>query len=126
MSDLGLLSYRYYWRTSIVKAILDLQFKHVSVYELCQKTRMTPDDVIHTLFLMDMVGKTEQGDYIIRCNKKELVAYHKKIQAKGYLTLAPENLKWDPVLYHRILHIEPQDSGAPESSQVSIQTAHSD
>ncbi|KAI8915786.1 acyl-CoA N-acyltransferase [Gorgonomyces haynaldii] len=102
LSDLGLLSYRHYWRTAVVNAILDLDDDLLTIDDIMTKTRMTADDVVHTLFLMNMLHKNAKGDYVLVKNKQALLEYKDKILAKGYIQVKPELLQWDPVLFNRI------------------------
>ncbi|KAH6573096.1 hypothetical protein BASA62_003130 [Batrachochytrium salamandrivorans] len=101
LSELGALSYRYYWRSTIVSAILSHSEPEVSIQALSLKTRMTVDDVIHTLHLLDMIVKNSHGSYAIRCNMPALCAYDEKMRSKGYPTIKVENLRWSPFMFKR-------------------------
>ncbi|KAJ8331911.1 hypothetical protein BDV3_004588 [Batrachochytrium dendrobatidis] len=101
LSELGALSYRYYWRVVIIQAILSRTESEISIQALSLQTRMTVDDIIHTLHLLDMIVKNDHGAYVIRCNMPALREYDEKIKAKGYPTVKPENLRWSPFLFKR-------------------------
>jgi MOZ/SAS family len=103
LSDLGLLSYRQFWRTKVVQAILSLDSAITSIQDISEITRMTHDDTIQTLQLMDMLHKTDVNEYMLCLNMPELEKYDARIKAKGYLQVKEENLKWDPILLHRML-----------------------
>ncbi|KAI8926920.1 hypothetical protein BC831DRAFT_454368 [Entophlyctis helioformis] len=112
LSDLGALSYRYYWRTTLVRAILSLNTTSVSIQELSDMTCMTVDDVTHTLMLMDMIVKNAHDSYVIRCNLPALRAYDAKIRSKGYVTVKPENLRWMPFMVKRSYTLQDQEMEA--------------
>ncbi|KAL2911751.1 Histone acetyltransferase [Polyrhizophydium stewartii] len=101
LSDLGAFSYRYYWRATIVRTILELDKTQISIQELSRRTRMTVDDVVLTLHLLGMLVKDATGRYVIRCNMPALRELDDKIRAKGHLVVKPENLRWSPFLFKR-------------------------
>eukprot|EP00842_Homolaphlyctis_polyrhiza_P006872 jgi/Hompol1/774/HPOL_002572-RA len=70
-------------------------------FKLSDRTRMTVDDVIHTLHLLDMIEKNAFGHYVIRCNMPALRAYDENIKRKGYPSVRPDCLRWKPFLLKR-------------------------
>jgi hypothetical protein len=64
---------------------------------------MTHEDIIHTLRLMNAMHKNPNGDLVLCVDFKELKIYEQKIRKKGYLTIKQDNLKWDPILLHRMI-----------------------
>jgi hypothetical protein len=103
LSDLGLLSYRMYWRTSVIQALLHLDSNTTTINDLSLYTSMTHEDIIHTLRLMNAMHKNPNGDLVLCVDFKELKIYEQKIRKKGYLTIKQDNLKWDPILLHRMI-----------------------
>ncbi|RKP37630.1 acyl-CoA N-acyltransferase, partial [Dimargaris cristalligena] len=83
LSDLGLLSYRTYWRTAVYR-------------ELLQAT--------DTLAISDADNDTDNRDspeYTIAINEPVLQAHLDKVDSKGYPTIITENLRWTPFIMKR-------------------------
>jgi len=55
LSDLGLLSYRQYWRENLVEIMLEPGRESISEYELATMTAMTEKDVHETLLVLNML-----------------------------------------------------------------------
>ncbi|KAJ3143628.1 hypothetical protein HDU90_000391 [Geranomyces variabilis] len=101
LSDLGLVSYRRYWRRTVLRALSEVEGEEVSIDELTSKTCMTPDDVVHTLHLLSMLTKNARGEYVIRCPRALVLAYLAAVDAKkkGMATIKPDLLRWTPLLF---------------------------
>ena len=98
LSDMGLVSYRNYWRLMLSYELLH-QTTPLSIVDLSRRTGMTPDDIIAGLeglraLVRDPVTKT----YALRLD----YAYFKQCidnwEAKGYVTLNPQALVWTPYI----------------------------
>ncbi|KAJ3093187.1 hypothetical protein HK102_003595 [Quaeritorhiza haematococci] len=96
LSDLGLLSYRNYWRRTILKELVNLKEETITIEELSKRTCMTLDDIISTLSLLEMLVKNAHGDYVIRVTEDIIQEYLKKYEAKGYPDVKPDLLRWTP------------------------------
>jgi len=104
LSDLGLLSYRSYWKTAIANAILEVLNRgtNVSIQELSRRTGMTDDDVISGLEgLNALVRDPETGIYAIKVNRERLVERVDLVERKGYVKVNEQLLKWTPYLLGR-------------------------
>lgn len=98
LSDMGLVSYRNYWRLMLSYELLH-QRTPLSIVDLSRRTGMTPDDIVAGLeglraLVRDPVTKT----YALRLD----YAYFKQCidnwEAKGYVTLNPRALVWTPYI----------------------------
>lgn len=98
LSDMGLVSYRNYWRLMLSYELLK-QRTPLSIVDLSRRTGMTPDDIVAGLeglraLVRDPVTKT----YALRLD----YAYFKQCidswEAKGYVTLNPRALVWTPYI----------------------------
>ncbi|RLV91881.1 Histone acetyltransferase SAS3 [Spathaspora sp. JA1] len=114
LSDLGLLSYRNYWKIKIAEKLNQLNSKYLSqqqeqetptdisitIETLCKLTGMTPSDVIVGLEqLKSLVKNPMTNKYAIVLNL-DIIDYEiKKWQAKGYTQLDYEKLLWKPMLF---------------------------
>ncbi|RDW44774.1 acyl-CoA N-acyltransferase [Yarrowia lipolytica] len=106
LSDLGLLSYRKYWRLMICRFFFNAREKaadkktipNFSVMDITKSTGMTPDDVISALESLEfLVRNPETGKYAIRLNWEAIDMVVNKYKANNYVQLEPSKLIWAPV-----------------------------
>ncbi|KAN0071387.1 hypothetical protein V8E54_010818 [Elaphomyces granulatus] len=104
LSDMGLVSYRNYWRL-----VLSYQLRNrktpISIAELSERTGMTSDDIVSGLeglraLVRDPVTKT----YALRLNYQYFEEYVQGWERKGYVTLNPDALVWTPYIMGRNNH----------------------
>ncbi|KAI5866351.1 hypothetical protein GGS23DRAFT_383533 [Durotheca rogersii] len=107
LSDMGLVSYRNYWRLVICKYLMehmpkDKFQKGMSIRQISDDTGMTPDDVISALeALRFLVRDPVTHVYAFRV---DLAYCHKEVakwEAKKYVKLIPRNLTWTPYVMGR-------------------------
>lgn len=101
LSDMGLVSYRNYWRL-VLSYQLRSQKTPVSIAELSDRTGMTADDIVSGLeglraLVRDPVTKT----YALRLNHPYFEEYIKNWEVKGYVRLNPNALVWTPYIMGR-------------------------
>lgn len=101
LSDMGLVSYRNYWRL-VLSYQLRNQKSPVSIAELSDRTGMTPDDIVSGLeglraLVRDPITKT----YALRLNYKYFEQYVEAWEQKGYVKLNPDALIWTPYVMGR-------------------------
>jgi histone acetyltransferase SAS3 len=104
LSDLGLLSYRSYWKTTLAHELLHIidNGENTSVQDLGRRTGMTDDDVVSGLEGLDaLVKDPETGIFAIRVNREKLVERVDAVSKKGYLKIRGDLLKWTPYLLGR-------------------------
>ncbi|KAI8614731.1 acyl-CoA N-acyltransferase [Chytriomyces sp. MP71] len=94
LSDLGLLSYRSYWRIAVLSEIRCFDKETISIAEIASRTCMTVDDVVSTLTNLDMLVKDSKGEYVIRYNVELVDECLAKFEAKKYPTIKPNLLRW--------------------------------
>ncbi|KAL9595359.1 MAG: hypothetical protein Q9219_006485 [cf. Caloplaca sp. 3 TL-2023] len=101
LSDMGLVSYRNYWRLVLSYELLK-QKEPISIMDLSERTGMTADDIVAALealraLVRDPVTKT----YALRLD----YAYFKQCietwEAKKYITINPDALVWTPYIMGR-------------------------
>lgn len=99
LSDLGLLSYRKYWRLMICRFFYARRNGGpYSIMDITQATGMTPDDVISALESLEfLVRNDETGKYAIRLNWEAIDLVVNKYKANNYVQIEPEKLIWAPV-----------------------------
>jgi histone acetyltransferase SAS3 len=101
LSDMGLVSYRNYWRLILSYQLRDLT-SPVSIADLSDRTGMTADDVVSALeglraLVRDPITKT----YAIRLDHKYYNEVISGWESKGYVQLNPDALLWTPYIMGR-------------------------
>jgi histone acetyltransferase SAS3 len=101
LSDMGLVSYRNYWRLILSYQLRDLTTP-VSIADLSDRTGMTADDVVSALeglraLVRDPITKT----YAIRLDHKYYDEVISGWESKGYVQLNPDALLWTPYIMGR-------------------------
>ncbi|EYE99813.1 putative histone acetyltransferase [Aspergillus ruber CBS 135680] len=96
LSDMGLVSYRNYWRLILSYHLRD-QKGTLSVADLSERTGMTADDIVSGLeglraLVRDPITKT----YALRLDYKYFDECVRNWESKGYIQLNPDALVWTP------------------------------
>ncbi|KAK7083748.1 3-ketoacyl-CoA thiolase 5, peroxisomal [Halocaridina rubra] len=100
LSDLGLLSYRSYWKQTILEILIGLKPQEgqekpqLTINEICEQTSIKKEDVISTLTNLELINYY-RGQYILTLNK-ELVESHRKAMEKRKVRIDSKNLHWTP------------------------------
>ncbi|KAL2365828.1 hypothetical protein RJZ56_001283 [Blastomyces dermatitidis] len=101
LSDLGLVSYRNYWRL-VLSYQLRNQKSPVSIAELSERTGMTADDIVSGLEgLRALVRDPQTKTYALRLNYAYFEEYIRNWEKKNYVRLNPDALVWTPYLMGR-------------------------
>ncbi|OTB03611.1 hypothetical protein M426DRAFT_321534 [Hypoxylon sp. CI-4A] len=108
LSDMGLVSYRNYWRLILCRYFIatmpagKTEKKGLSIRQVSDDTGMAPDDVISALeALRFLVRDPVTQVYAFRV---DLAYCHKEVakwEAKDYVRLNPKNLTWMPYVMGR-------------------------
>jgi histone acetyltransferase SAS3 len=106
LSDLGLLSYRNYWKIRIAYTLKQLiqecrneQFK-VSVSQLASLTGMIPSDVVVGLEQCKaLMRNSTTGRYAISINMHHVTSIIEHWELKNYVKLNPHALLWKPLIF---------------------------
>ncbi|SLM35959.1 histone acetyltransferase [Lasallia pustulata] len=101
LSDMGLVSYRNYWRLVLSYQLRD-QSKPLSIVDISERTGMTADDIVSALeglraLVRDPVTKT----YALRLDYDYFYQCIEGWEAKGYVKLNPDALVWTPYIMGR-------------------------
>ncbi|GAO48902.1 hypothetical protein G7K_3065-t1 [Saitoella complicata NRRL Y-17804] len=96
LSDLGLVSYRNYWRTVLSYELTELYAKgSVSIEDLSERTAMAVDDVISALEAMSVLQQDpDTAEYNLVVDLDAIQENITKWESKKYQQLKPLNLKW--------------------------------
>ncbi|KFY98432.1 hypothetical protein V500_01673 [Pseudogymnoascus sp. VKM F-4518 (FW-2643)] len=125
LSDMGLVSYRNYWRLVLCYRLLDTkeEKRSISVVELSEQTGMTADDIVSALEgLRALVRDPVTGTYALRLDYDFYEEYIKKWEDKNYVRLNPHGLVWTPYIMGRnnqnmMEHAPPMSAIAPREDE---------
>lgn len=101
LSDMGLVSYRKYWRLVMCEELIN-QKGPISIAAISERTGMTPDDIVSALeglraLVRDPITKT----YALRLDYAYFRQYIDKCYNAGNPTINPERLQWTPYVMGR-------------------------
>lgn len=101
LSDMGLVTYRAYWRLVMCHQLLGLK-EAVSVATLSERTGMTSDDIVCALEgLRALVRDPVSGTYALRLDHAYYKRYIENYDSKGYVKLNSDALIWVPYVMGR-------------------------
>uniref|UniRef100_A0A3P8ZXU5 Histone acetyltransferase n=1 Tax=Esox lucius TaxID=8010 RepID=A0A3P8ZXU5_ESOLU len=97
LSDLGLISYRSYWKEVLLRYMYNFQGKEISIKEISQETAVNPVDIVSTLQSLQML-KYWKGKHLV-LKRQDLIDEWKAKETKrgsNNKTIDPNSLKWTP------------------------------
>uniref|UniRef100_A0A8C9TFW3 Histone acetyltransferase n=1 Tax=Scleropages formosus TaxID=113540 RepID=A0A8C9TFW3_SCLFO len=97
LSDLGLISYRSYWKEVLLRYLHNFQGKEISIKEISQETAVNPVDIVSTLQSLQML-KYWKGKHLV-LKRQDLIDEWKAKETKrgsNNKTIDPTSLKWTP------------------------------
>uniref|UniRef100_A0A668A371 Histone acetyltransferase n=1 Tax=Myripristis murdjan TaxID=586833 RepID=A0A668A371_9TELE len=97
LSDLGLISYRSYWKEVLLRYMYNFQGKEISIKEISQETAVNPVDIVSTLQSLQML-KYWKGKHLV-LKRQDLIDEWKAKETKrgnNNKTIDPTSLKWTP------------------------------
>lgn len=102
LSDMGLVSYRKYWRLVMCQELLH-QKSPISIMTLAERTGMTPDDIVSALEgLRALVRDPVTRTYALRLDYGFYRGYLDKCNAGDNPKINPECLVWTPYVMGRL------------------------
>lgn len=111
LSDMGLVSYRSFWRTVLCKLLLRYEGKEasskepakpISIIQIAKETGMTPDDIVATMeALRFLVRDPITKSYAIRLDYEYMKEYVEKHEKKATIKIDPDCLRWTPYVMGR-------------------------
>uniref|UniRef100_A0A803TX39 Histone acetyltransferase n=1 Tax=Anolis carolinensis TaxID=28377 RepID=A0A803TX39_ANOCA len=97
LSDLGLISYRSYWKEVLLRYLHNFQGKEISIKEISQETAVNPVDIVSTLQALQML-KYWKGKHLV-LKRQDLIDEWIAKEAKrsnSNKSMDPSCLKWTP------------------------------
>ncbi|XP_068120187.1 histone acetyltransferase KAT7 isoform X3 [Hyperolius riggenbachi] len=97
LSDLGLISYRSYWKEVLLRYLHTFQGKEISIKEISQETAVNPVDIVSTLQALQML-KYWKGKHLV-LKRQDLIDEWAAKEAKrsnSNKIMDPTCLKWTP------------------------------
>lgn len=108
LSDMGLVSYRNYWRLVLCQYLAEhvsddkSETAGLSIKQMSDDTGLTPDDVIAALEGLRCLVRDPQTElYAFRVDLAYCREYLEKWEAKKYVKLNPQYLTWTPYVMGR-------------------------
>ncbi|KAH7383289.1 hypothetical protein BKA66DRAFT_92792 [Pyrenochaeta sp. MPI-SDFR-AT-0127] len=102
LSDMGLVSYRKYWRLVLCEELLQ-QKGPISISAISDRTGMTPDDIVSALEgLRALVRDPVTRKYALRLDLNYFKQYIEKCNAAGNPKINDECLVWTPYVMGRL------------------------
>ncbi|CAO2655877.1 Nn.00g046800.m01.CDS01 [Neocucurbitaria sp. VM-36] len=102
LSDMGLVSYRKYWRLVLCEELLQ-QKQPISISAISERTGMTPDDIVSALEgLRALVRDPVTKKYALRLDLAYFKQYIEKCTAAGNPKIKQECLVWTPYVMGRL------------------------
>ena len=109
LSDLGLLTYRSYWRKALLKCLMSSSTNAISIDYISACTGMTADDIVVTLQDMNMLKRrtkrkspSEGYEYVVAVDMMQCTQLLAKYDTKTKLTADAGYLQWTPFNFNRI------------------------
>ncbi|KAI8340844.1 hypothetical protein BC941DRAFT_468014 [Chlamydoabsidia padenii] len=94
LSDLGLLSYRAYWKDTIVDYLLSAA-GDVTIDDIAQHTSINTQDILHTLQNIGAL-RYYRGQHII-CLGDKVIEQWERSKSKRKREIVPDKLDWKPL-----------------------------
>jgi histone acetyltransferase SAS3 len=104
LSDMGLVSYRNYWRLVLCYYLRDFKpgDKTPSIRKISDDMGLTPDDVISGLDALGaLIRDTQSGTYAMKLTTDYYHEVIRQHEQKGYAKLNPKGLVWTPYIMGR-------------------------
>ncbi|EEC18579.1 myst histone acetyltransferase, putative, partial [Ixodes scapularis] len=96
LSDLGLISYRSYWKSVVLDYLRRFEGKELSIKDLSQETAISAYDIVSTLQSLGML-KYWKGKHLVLRNQESLESLPAKSRKVRHdRALDPECLRWKP------------------------------
>ncbi|CAH1408143.1 unnamed protein product [Nezara viridula] len=97
LSDLGLISYRSYWKDVLLEYLCNLEGKQISIKDISQEMAINSYDIVSTLQALGMM-KYWKGKHIILKKQDVIEEYIERSKRRGvtYKEIDPNCLKWTP------------------------------
>lgn len=105
LSDMGLVSYRKYWRLVLCEELLEQHgnVSSLSISSISDRTGMTPDDIVSALEGMRaLVRDPVTKNYAFRLDIPYYKQYIEKCNAAGNQKINPDCLVWTPYVMGRL------------------------
>ncbi|KAH3664433.1 hypothetical protein WICMUC_005818 [Wickerhamomyces mucosus] len=100
LSELGLVSYRNYWKLTIAYLLKSIDSSSISIRELAKQSGMLDNDVIVGLELcQSLLRNYSTGEYMIIVNIPKITEIIQRWESKGYVKLDARKLLWKPLIF---------------------------
>ncbi|XP_048588637.1 histone acetyltransferase KAT7 isoform X2 [Nematostella vectensis] len=97
LSDLGLISYRSYWKNIVLKYLHCYGYDTISIKDISQETAIHPNDIVSTLQYLGLL-KYWKGKHLVLRSPELFEEFAKRVAARpaNYQEIDPTCLQWSP------------------------------
>ena len=96
LSDLGAVSYKSYWASTILSVLRSFPGQQLSIIDLAKMTSFITEDTVATLQHLGLLQTTKSGSHVICAPQDVVEALMLKYPAKEP-KVDPEKLHWAPM-----------------------------
>lgn len=102
LSDLGLISYRSYWKSILLEYLSNFEGNSISIKDISQETAITTHDIVSTLQALGLL-KYWKGKHIILKEHEVITDYKNKMKKRSNeKTIDKSCLHWQPQTYGKV------------------------
>ncbi|CRK93420.1 CLUMA_CG006956, isoform A, partial [Clunio marinus] len=109
LSDLGLISYRSYWKDVLLAYLCSRSGRTLSIKDISQEMAINSYDIVSTLQALGMM-KYWKGKHIILKKQDVLTEYEDRMKKRHSLKIDPACLKWTPFVMPQQQQQQPSKS----------------
>ncbi|XP_065669066.1 histone acetyltransferase KAT6A isoform X1 [Hydra vulgaris] len=104
LSDLGLITYRNYWKSVIAEYLHERMYeKAVTIKTISEATGMDPHDIAATLQQLNVV-QLRNGKVTIVINERVMSEHMEKVKQQKRIPIDEEALRWTPLVHSNTSH----------------------
>ena len=120
LSDLGLISYRSYWKDLLLKYLSSYNQKSVCIKDIGNEMAVSTYDIVSTFQWMGMM-KYWKGKHILLKNHDLLEEYKARLKRRrgDYKTIEPDCLNWRPYVPPPTTEENPERNKATAEKKVN-------
>lgn len=96
LSDLGAVSYKSYWASTLLVVLRSFPGQSISIMDLTRMTSILAEDVVSTLQMLGLLQQVNSS-YVLCCPPSVLAALSEKYPASKELSVDPAVLHWAPL-----------------------------
>eukprot|EP00116_Pleurobrachia_bachei_P001399 sb/3461661/ len=113
LSDLGLISYRSFWRAQVLGHIAKSGLDHISIPQISRDTGILSEDIVLTLYDLNVLDFTG-AEFKVTLDKDMVSELLAKQERPGYHIINKSALIWSPVVAPTVLNRRQSTAESPQ------------